>query len=97
MAEIAGRSRLTRRRVEPLRCAKTLGEHYQKKLQHYGRCAADYDRDLLRIFHNPRHAIRRRRPSSGAIARHPALVSKWTGEYQLTLDRSLTNDQRCRE
>jgi len=105
MAEIANRKPLLRRRteVEPLRKLRTtLGEHYQKKLQHYSVDAPrSYDRDLLRIFsNNPRH---RHSPSAAAFIRHHRgeirrLVSKWTGEYQLTLDQLLDDlIERCRE
>ena len=80
----------------------TLGEHYQKKLQHYSVDAPRaYDRDLLRIFSdNPRH---RHSPPAAAFIRHHRgdirrLVSKWTGEYQLTLDQVLDEMiERCRE
>jgi hypothetical protein len=60
MAELANRKPVLSRRteVEPLRSLRTtLGEHYQKKLEHYSVDAPRaYDRDLLRIFsNNPRH------------------------------------------
>jgi putative zinc-binding metallo-peptidase len=105
MAEIAGQKPLRTRRieVEPLRkLRRTLGEHYKKKLEHY---AVDtprvYDRDLLRIFsNNPRH---RQSPPAAAFIRHHRatirrMVSKWTGEYQITLDTVLDEMfDRCRE
>jgi len=105
MAEIAGQKPLRTRRieVEPLRkLRRTLGEHYKKKLEHY---AVDtprvYDRDLLRIFsNNPRH---RYSPPAAAFIRHHRatirrMVSKWTGEYQITLDTVLDEMvDRCRE
>ena len=106
MAEIAGekpRADRARIEVEPLRQLRgTLGEHYEKKLDHY---AVDvpriYDRDLLRIFSdNPRH---RHSPPAAAFIRHHRaeirrMVSKWTGEYQLTLDTVLDEMiERCRE
>jgi hypothetical protein len=105
MAEIAKqRPKLTRRKeFEPLRSlGMTLGEHYQKKLHHYSVDAPRaYDRDLLRIFsNNPRH---RYSPPAAAFIRHHRgdirrLVSKWTGEYQLTLDQVLDEMiERCRE
>jgi hypothetical protein len=105
MAEIAGQKPLLRRRVEvdPLRKIKTtIGEHYKAKLQHYSTdTPRTYDRDLLRIFsNNPRH--RNSPPASAFIRHHRAsirrLVSKWTGEYQLTLDTVLDEMiERCRE
>ena len=105
MAEIAGQKPLRTRRieVEPLRkLRRTLGEHYKKKLEHY---AVDtprvYDRDLLRIFsNNPRH---HQSPPAAAFIRHHRatirrMVSKWTGEYQITLDTVLDEMvDRCRE
>jgi len=105
MKEIAGRKPLLTRRlkVDPLsRLSLTLGEHYKKKLEHYAiGTQKTYDRDLLRIFSaNPRH--RRAPPASTFIranrARIRRLVSKWTGEYQLTLDAVLDEMiDRCRE
>jgi hypothetical protein len=105
MAELADRKPVLSRRteVEPLRSLRTtLGEHYQKKLEHYSVDAPRaYDRDLLRIFsNNPRH---RHSPPAAAFIRHHRgdirrLVSKWTGEYQLTLDQVLDEMiERCRE
>jgi Putative zinc-binding metallo-peptidase len=105
MAEIAAeKPSLTRRlRVDPLsRLEQTLAEHYENKRAHY---AVDYpkiyDRDLRRIFSaDPRH---RRSPAASAFlrrnrARIRQIVSKWTGEYQLTLD-AVFDDMigRCRE
>lgn len=105
MAEIAHeRPVLTRRfNVEPLHTLKhTLAEHYERKLSRY---AVDYpkiyDRDLLRIFSDdPRH---RRSQAASQFLRHNRagireLVSKWTGELQLTLD-AVFDDMigRCRQ
>ena len=80
----------------------TLGEHYKRKLEHYATGAPTiYDRDLMRIFSDePRH--RRSPPASTFIRHHRGdirrLVSKWTGEYQLTLDQVLDEMiERCRE
>jgi Putative zinc-binding metallo-peptidase len=105
MAEIATeKPLLTRRlRVDPLsRLTQTLAEHYEKKRAHY---AVDspkvYDRDLRRIFSDdPKH---RRSPAASAFlrrnrARIRETVSRWTGEYELTLD-AVFDDMigRCRE
>jgi hypothetical protein len=105
MAEIAAEKPLVTRRlrVDPLsRLTQTLAEHYEKKRAHY---AVDYpkiyDRDLRRIFSDdPRH---HRSPAASAFlrrnrARIRQIVSKWTGEYQLTLD-AVFDDMigRCRE
>jgi hypothetical protein len=105
MAEIAGQKPVLARRivVDPLdRMRTTLGEHYKKKLERYSfDTPRTYDRDLLRIFsNNPRH--RHSPPASAFIRHHRAyirrLVSKWTGEYQLTLDMVLDEMiERCRE
>ena len=80
----------------------TLRQHYEKKREYYAfQGPAEYDRDLLRIFsNNPRH---RHSPPAAAFIRHHRgdirrLVSKWTGEYQLTLDQVLDEMiERCRE
>jgi hypothetical protein len=105
MAEIAAEKPVLTRRlhVDPLsRLTQTLAEHYENKRAHY---AIDYpkvyDRDLRRIFSaDPRH---RRSPAASAFlrrnrARIRQIVSKWTGEYQLTLD-AVFDDMigRCRE
>jgi Putative zinc-binding metallo-peptidase len=105
MAGIATEKPVPTRRlhVDPLsRLTQTLAEHYEKKREHY---AIDYpkiyDRDLRRIFSaDPRH---HRSPAASAFlrrnrARIRQIVSKWTGEYQLTLD-AVFDDMigRCRE
>ncbi len=105
MTEIATEKPVLTRRlhVDPLsRLTQTLAEHYEKKREHY---AIDYpkiyDRDLRRIFSaDPRH---HRSPAASAFlrrnrARIRQIVSKWTGEYQLTLD-AVFDDMigRCRE
>ena len=104
MAELAGeRPEITRRLlIEPLsRLGHTLVEHYQNKQAYYaGESKRAYDRDLRRIFSSdPRH---RRSPSASAFlmdnrATIRNMVSKWTGEYQPTLD-AIFNDMiaRCR-
>ena len=105
MAQIAGQKpSLTRPfKVDPLsKLTQTLAEHYDKKRAHYAvGHPASYDRDLLRIFSNdPKH--RRSLAASTFLRRNRAkirqIVSKWTGEYQLTLD-AVFDDMigRCRE
>jgi Putative zinc-binding metallo-peptidase len=105
MAEIAAEKPVLTRRlhVDPLsRLTQTLAEHYEKKREHYAvEYPKIYDRDLRRIFSaDPRH---HRSPAASAFlrrnrARIRQIVSKWTGEYQLTLD-AVFDDMigRCRE
>jgi hypothetical protein len=89
--------------VDPLsKLNETLGEHYRKKQALYAFDAPKtYDRDLHRIFSaDPKH--RRSEAASSFLRRHRAsvrrLVSRWTGEYQLTLDAVLDGMiARCRE
>ena len=92
-----------RTRVDPASSiTRTLAEHYDKKQATYLLDPSKaYDKDLLRLFSNsPRHA--RAKAASSFIREHRAdirpVVSKWTGEYQLTLD-SILDDMilRCRE
>ena len=102
MAEIsAQRPVLTyRERVDPLSAiTETLGEHYSKKQELYAFDAPrNYDRDLRRLFSSEAQH-RRSEAASSFIRRNRAkvrkLVSKWTGEYQLTLDAVL-NDMVAR-
>jgi len=105
MDEIAGqRLKLPKRvRVDPLSQLKiTLAEYYEKKQARYSVDApTTYDRELVRIFSdNPRH--RRSLAASTFLRRNRGqlrrMVSKWTGEYQLTLDAVLDDMiDRCRE
>ncbi len=105
MAEIAGQRPLItgRERIDPLsQLTETLAEHYRKKQALYTLdTPKTYDRDLLRLFSaDPRH--RRSQAASRFIRRHRArireLVSRWTGEYQLTVDAILDDMiARCRE
>ena len=105
MKEIAGQRPLpTRReRVDPLnQLNQTLAEHYSKKQALYAfETPKTYDRELSRLFSaDPRHY--RSEAASRFIRRHRSrmreLVSKWTGEYQLTVDAILDEMiLRCRE
>jgi hypothetical protein len=105
MAELADETPKLRARhkVEPLsRLTRTLGEHYEARRALYSVAPpTTYDRDLRRIFsEDPRH---RRSPMASTFIRQNRakirqLVSKWTGEYQLTLDAVLSDMiGRCRE
>ena len=105
MREIAGKRPpiATRERVDTLgRLSQTLEEHYKKKQAFYAFTPPKtYDRDLSRLFSaDPRH--HRSQPASALIRRHRSqirqLVSRWTGENQLTLDAVLDEMiSRCRE
>lgn len=105
MREIAGkRPMLTHReKVDPIsKLTQTLGEYYKRKRALYVvDTPKTYDRDLRRLFSaDPKH--HRSEAASAFIRRNRAavreLVSKWTGEYQLTFDAVLDDMiQRCRE
>ena len=92
-----------RRMVDPLHAlSKTLAEYYEEKREQYGTQYPDiHDRDLRKMFSDdPRH--RRRELASAFLRRNRAeirkLVSRWTGEYQFTLDHVLRDMiGRCRE
>ena len=105
MDEIVGQKPLLtkRLRVDPLsQLSMTLAEYYEKKQARYSVDApTTYDRELTRIFSDsPRH--RRSLAASTFLRRNRGrirrMVSKWTGEYQLTLDAVLDDMiDRCRE
>lgn len=105
MAELAGQKPPTvdRRRVDSLATLRrTLGEHYVEKRSHYAVSYPDtYDRDLRRLFGEPVDP-QGGEAASAFLRRHRAeirqLVSRWTGEYQFTLDTVLSDMiGRCRE
>jgi len=93
----------SRRQIDPLHTlTRTLREYYAEKQRLYQVSYPDiYDRDLIRLFSaDPKHrdyemASKFLRRNRAAIRR---LVSRWTGEYQFTLEQVL-NDLigRCRE
>jgi hypothetical protein len=93
----------TRRQVESLpTLGTTLREYYSQKRDQYSVEHPDiFDRDLLRLFSDaPRH--RRSERASAFLRRNRAdirrLVSRWTGEYQFTVDQVLADMiGRCRE
>ena len=84
----------SRTQVEPLRAIKqTLREYYAEKQSIYQSSYPDvYDRDLMRLFsRDPKHqqyelASKFLRRNRSEIRR---LVSRWTGEYQFTLEQVL--------
>lgn len=104
MGEIAGTTPVlrSRARVDPVsKISITLGDYYEKKRSHYSVQYPDiYDRDLIRIFaqDGPKRA-----PTAAAFLRTHRrwirrMVSRWTGEYELSLDMVLTEMiGRCRE
>jgi hypothetical protein len=105
MAEIGSQKPIFMRRMEvdPLRrLTRTLGDYYRKKQDLYTiHSPTTYDKDLHRIFSSePRH---RHSPSAAQFlrrnrAKFRQMVSKWTGEYQLTLDAVLDSMiARCKE
>jgi hypothetical protein len=102
MAEIASEKPVLTQRlvVEPLsRLTMTLAEHYRLRRARYVMPTPTvYDRDLMRIFSD--NAARRSAPAASQFLRHHRaeireLVSRWTGEYQLTID-SLLDDMVAR-
>jgi hypothetical protein len=92
-----------RTQVEPLQAlTQTLRAHYAEKRKLYQVNYTDiYDRDLLHLFSvDPKH--QNNELASTFLRRNRAhirrLVSRWTGEYQFTLEQVL-NDMigRCRQ
>lgn len=105
MKELAGQPPTvrSRRRVDPLRTiSRTLFEHYTYRRALYSaESPRTWDADLLQLFSNdPR--LEGREPASAFLRRHRSsircVVSRWTGEYQFTLDTVLGDMiGRCRE
>ena len=102
MTGIGAEKPLLARAVDPLNRLANPCEHYQKKQAHYAvYYPRIYDGDLRRIFsEDPKHS---HAPSAASFLRRNRanirqMVSKWTGEYQLTLD-AVFDDMiaRCRE
>jgi hypothetical protein len=105
MAEIAGVAPAvrSRRKVDPLSSQRqTLFTHYTYRRAIYSvEYPKTYDDDLFRLFSDdPRH---RAQPTAASfLRRHRGdigrIVSRWTGEYQFSLDQVLTDMiGRCRE
>ncbi len=105
MEELRGKAALvrSRARVEPVsRIRTTLRRYYHEKQALYAvEYPSTYDRELRRFFSDePRY--REREPASRFLRRHRAeirrTVSRWTGEYEFTLDQLLrAMIVRCRE
>ncbi len=93
----------SRARLDPLsRINTTLADYYARKRSHYSVQYPDnYDRALIRLFGLPTGS--RRSPTAANFLRTNRrwirrMVSRWTGEYELTLDLVLTEMMaRCRE
>jgi hypothetical protein len=93
----------SRQRVEPIeKLRKTLRRHYDDKRARYAVGYPDeHDAELRQLFSdNPRHRGRER--ASSFLRRHRSevrrLVSRWTGQYQFTLEQVLSDMiGRCRE
>jgi hypothetical protein len=105
MSDIAGEAPAvtTRRQSKPLRDIKqTLGEHYRAKRLHYMQEFPDfYDNDLRRLFSDdPKY---RRNASAARFLQRikpdlRKMVSRWTGEYQYTIEQAIDDIiARCRE
>jgi len=105
MAEIAEQKPVvtSRRRVDPVRNIRiTLDAYYADKRRRY---AVDlpkfYDRELKRLF-SDRPQDRNKPSAAGFLRRNRAelrrMVSRWTGQYQYTIDQILGDIiERCRE
>jgi hypothetical protein len=105
MVELKGKAPTHRNRkaVDPLRSLnRTLFDHYTYRQAIYSvEYPKTYDDDLQRLFSDdPRH---RNKPTAAAFLRQHRgdirrIVSRWTGEYQFSLDQVLTDMiGRCRE
>jgi hypothetical protein len=105
MTELAGEKPAvtTRAVVDPARMlTRTLFEHYTYRRAIYSvEHPKTYDEDLLRLFSDaPRSS--EREAAGTFLRRHRReirrVVSRWTGEYQFTLDQVLSDMiGRCRE
>jgi hypothetical protein len=92
----------TRRRVDSVSQIKTtLRDHYELRMKYGPHGAPDiYDVDLRRLFVAER--VKGAEPASRFLRRNRTLVrqiiSRWTGQYQFTLDHVLEDMiRRCRE
>ena len=93
----------SRRRVDHLASlSRTLFEHYTYRRALYSvEYPKTWDDDLRRLFSNDRR-LRSRESAAAFLRRHRKsvrrIVSRWTGEYQFTLDTVLGDMiGRCRE
>jgi Putative zinc-binding metallo-peptidase len=105
MRDLVGRKPLVTSRnfIDPISTiTKTLGEHYKQKRQYYGMDHPNlYDRDLQRMFSDKPEYLGN--PTAAQFLRQIRSelfksVSKWTGQYQYTIDQVLTEMiERCRD
>ncbi len=105
MGEIAGEKPpvTSKRHVEPLReLKKTLREHYREKRAFYADEWPDFhDGDLRKLFSDEEKY--RRHPTATSFLRRikpelRAMVSRWTGEYQYTIEQVIDDIiDRCKE
>ena len=105
MGAIEGKKQVKRGRdrIEPLsELTKTLGDYYEEKRSRYRLAQRQsYDRDLRRLFSEPTGSAREQSAASFLRKVRPEirkLVSRWTGEYQYSVDRVLSEIiQRVKE
>ncbi len=111
MAEIADQPPTVASRAKPdsvRQIRRTLREYYREKQERQGVGFSDlYDQDLLRLFAAPGELDRGANGSPGELASAflrrnrkdmRTMISRWTGEYQYTLDEVLREMiGRCRE
>lgn len=110
MESLAGEKPKVTSKARPDRLSqqrKTLREFYAERQERHGVGFSDlYDRDLKKLFELPdpnlENGARPGEPASRFLRRNRkqirTLISRWTGEYQYTLDEVLTEMiGRCRE
>jgi hypothetical protein len=93
----------SKRLVDPLpRLKKTLGDHYNKKREHYGLDHPDfYDSDVRKLFSNASEYAKN--PPAARFVRKirkevRSTVASFTDSYQYTIDQLLEKIiERCRE
>lgn len=105
MAELAGKAAKVRcrERTHPLgRITKTLREYYAEKRERFTPQYSVYDQDLARLFRPAEEVGTAGEPAAQFLKRNKArvrrVVSRWSGEYQFTLDMIMAEmSSRCRE
>jgi len=105
MNEIAGEKPVVfnRKHIDPLHTIKkTLRTHYeQKRIRYADRKADFYDNDLRKLFSDDKKHRANVSAAKFMVHMKPELrrvVSRWTGEYQYTIDQVLDDIvTRCRE